>query len=148
MSSAREMLWTKKTRGPRTGTLQHLINKDNGEMLSDKFGENQERRVCWRNSPFPFPPFSGLFSALRNSFLGAVSPRLPCLGLMLGSANERRERSDICPWFLLLCCSFTVVSFFWHQLCILVWVKKYIEEKKKSKREYVLMNFKRHSIQP
>ena len=102
-------------------------------MLSDKFGENQERRVCWRNSPFPCPPFSGLFSALGNSFLGAVSPRLPCLSLVLGSANERRERSDICPWFLLLCCSFTVASFFWHQLCILVWVKKYIEEKKRVK---------------
>ena len=148
MSSAKEMLWSKKTRGPRTGTFQCLINKENREMLSDKLGENQERRVCW------------LFSISLSSLLHAVQCPWELISMscvaqaplpQFDVGLSQQEKREIRYMSLVPSCYAVVLRgfiFLTSTVCILAWVKKYIEEKKKSEREYVLMNLKRHFIWP
>ena len=66
---------------------------------------------------------------------------MSCLSLMLGSANERRERWDTFPWFLpVMLWFYSGFVLLTSTLCILEWVKEYIEGKKRDRgRDYVLM---------
>lgn len=61
---------------------------------------------------------------------------MSCLNLKLGSANERRGRWDIFPWCLpVMLWYYSGFILLTSTVCILEWVKEYIEGKKREREE-------------